>query len=110
VNFWASWCLSCAAEMPAFERVHQRLDGKVTFLGINQRDSREAAEELVRSTGVTYRLAEDPRGRLFAEFGGTGMPTTVLIDGDGAVADLIVGPLSEQQLLSVIEKRLGVEV
>lgn len=108
VNFWASWCPSCAAEMPDFEQVHQRFDGMVEFIGVNHSDSRSAAEELARSTGVTYRLAEDPEGRLFTAFGGTGMPTTALIDGDGDVAEIVVGQLSEEQLTSLIQEHLEV--
>jgi len=46
VNFWASRCPPCVAEMPDFQRVHRRLGDRVAFLGINQRDHRQAAEEL----------------------------------------------------------------
>lgn len=108
VNFWASWCPSCAAEMPAFEQVHRRFEGTVEFLGINHSDRRSSAEELARSTGVTYRLAEDPEGQLFIAFGGTGMPTTGFIDADGRIADVVVGQLSAQQLISLIEEHLEV--
>jgi len=108
VNFWASWCPSCAGEMPAFDRVYRRLEPEVAFVGINQNDTPEAARELARSTGVTYRLAEDPRGEAFALFGATGMPTTVFIDEEGDVVEMIAGGLSEDQLLSMIEEHLGV--
>lgn len=108
VNFWASWCPSCAAEMPAFEQVHQRFDGSVEFLGVNHSDTRASAEELAQSTGVTYRLAEDPQGRLFSAFGGAGMPTTALIAADGGVAEVVVGQLSEEYLTSLIKEHLEV--
>lgn len=108
VNFWASWCPSCIAEMPAFEQVHRRFDGTVEFLGVNHSDDRSAAEELADMTGVTYRLAEDPRGELFGAFGGTGMPTTAFVDADGAIADVVAGQLTEQQLTSLIEEHLEV--
>ncbi|MDQ3619993.1 MAG: TlpA family protein disulfide reductase [Actinomycetota bacterium] len=108
VNFWASWCSSCAAEMPAFEQVHQRLGGSVEFLGVNHSDARSSAEELSHSTGVTYRLAEDPQGQLFSAFGGTGMPTTAFVAADGDIAEVVVGQLSEQQLTSLIREHLEV--
>lgn len=108
VNFWASWCPSCAAEMPAFEQVHQRFDETVEFLGVNHSDRRSSAEELADSTGVTYRLAEDPDGELFAAFGGTGMPTTAFIDADGGVAEVVVGQISAEQLTSLIQEHLEV--
>jgi thiol-disulfide isomerase/thioredoxin len=107
VNFWASWCPTCTAEMPAFERVYQGFDGRVEFIGINNNDQRSAAEELARSVGVTYRLAEDPEGEAFTAFGGTGMPTTILIDAEGRVAETVAGGLTEEQLRSLIAQHLG---
>jgi peroxiredoxin len=93
LNFWASWCPPCAAEMPEFQRVHRRLGDRVAFLGVNQRDQTQAAERLARSSGVTYPLATDPTGLAFDAFGGLGMPTTVLIRADGTVADIFAGQL-----------------
>ena len=102
VNFWASWCPNCVAEMPAFEKVHKDLDGEVAFIGIDQRDQRSAADDLARRTGVTYRLADDPGGRVFDAFGAAGMPTTVFIDPQGNVSDVVTGQLSEDQLRGYI--------
>lgn len=108
LNFWASWCPPCLAEMPEFERVHRRLGDRVAFLGVNQRDQPGAAERLARSTGVTYPLAVDPAGRAFDAFGGLGMPTTVLIRADGTVADIFAGQLDETLLRERIRSALGV--
>lgn len=104
VNFWASWCPSCIAEMPDFERVHKSLGEEVAFVGINQSDSRDAADRLAHETGVSYRLAEDPNGRAFEAFGGLGMPTTAFIDADGQILDVVVGQLSAGQLEGYIER------
>jgi thiol-disulfide isomerase/thioredoxin len=108
LNFWASWCPPCLAEMPEFQRVHQRLGDRVAFLGVNQRDQAQAAEQLARSSGVTYPLATDAAGRAFDAFGGLGMPTTVLIRADGTVADIFAGQLDETLLSERIRRVLGV--
>ncbi len=109
LNFWASWCPNCVAEMPDFERVHKSLGGRVEFLGVNQRDARGLAEDLAHETGVTYRLAEDPSGSVFDAFGGIGMPTTAFIDADGTVVEVVTGQLTEEQLRDFIARSFGVE-
>ncbi|MCA1674014.1 MAG: TlpA family protein disulfide reductase [Actinobacteria bacterium] len=103
VNFWASWCPSCVAEMPDFEEVHRATKGQIEFLGINQSDAPGAARELARETGVTYRLAADPQGEIFNAFDAPGMPTTVFIDASGNVVDVVVGQLSREMLTELIE-------
>lgn len=113
MNFWASWCPFCIAEMPDFEKVHRSLADEVVFLGIDQCEScqggsREAAERLVRETGVSYRLAEDPDGSVFVAFAGSSMPTTVFIDADGRVVEHVGGMLTEPQLRERLSRLFGV--
>lgn len=104
VNFWASWCPNCIAEMPEFEKVHRAMSGDIAFLGINTSDSKSAAKELARATGVTYRLASDPRGEAFQALGGVGMPATVFIDAAGNVVDVVVGQFSKEMLIQYVER------
>lgn len=110
LNFWASWCPNCIAEMPDFERVFQAVEDEVAFLGVNQRDQHGAAVDLAEETDVTYRLARDPQGRVFDAFGGAGMPTTVFIDAEGNVVDVVTGQLSVELLGQRIEQSFGVTV
>lgn len=107
LNFWASWCPTCIAEMPDFEEVHQQLGDQVVFLGVNMQEvSREAAEALVRETGVTYRLVDDPTGEIFRRFGGVAMPTTVFITAEGTIAQVHAGAIFADDLLALIESTL----
>ncbi len=96
LNFFASWCVPCLAEMPGFEQVHQDLD--VAFLGMNLQDRVEDGQRVVEQTGVTYEIARDPDGSIFASFGGIAMPTTVFIDADGRVVDLHSGEITASAL------------
>ncbi len=108
LNFWASWCPSCVAEMSAaFRPVHQALGGTITFLGINIQDERALALELIEETGVGWINAEDPDGTLYAELGGLGMPFTVVISAEGSVLETHNGPLDEGQLRTLITETLG---
>lgn len=109
VNFWASWCPPCVAEMSAaFEPVHQGLGDEVAFVGLNLEDDPDRAAEIVDLTGVTYELGRDPTGELFTGFGGFGMPTTIFVDETGQVVDSHTGALSRSQLEGLIARNLDV--
>lgn len=107
VNFWASWCPPCVAEMPDFERVHQAVHDEVRFVGINTQDVREDADRLAEQTGVTYDLALDPDGDLFRDFEVVAMPSTFFVDAQGTVVHRHAGLLTEQQLRDLIDEHLG---
>ncbi len=107
VNFWASWCPSCVAEMSAaFLPAQQALGDDVAFLGLNIADERSKALELVDETGVLFDLAEDPTGQIYTELGGLGMPFTVYISASGEVLEVHNGPLTEEQLIGQINEVL----
>ena len=98
VNFWASWCPSCVAELSAAIRPVQQYAGDyVGFLGVNLQDSRTEALRLIDETGVQFDLAEDD-GALYQELQGIGMPFTVFISAAGEVVDKHNGPLTRGQL------------
>ncbi len=107
VNFWASWCPACVAEMTDFEAVHQELGDEVAFLGLDMQDvSREAALALIEQTGVSYTLADDPSGSIYQQFNGFAMPTTIFIDADGNVVGRQNGTIFADDLKDTINELL----
>ncbi|MBW3606179.1 MAG: TlpA family protein disulfide reductase [Actinobacteria bacterium] len=108
LNFWASWCPPCVAEMGDVLRpVHEAHSDEVAFLGMNLRDEPAAAQQIVDSTGVSYDLALDPDGEVFSAFGGVGMPTTVFIDEDGRIVDQHTGAITRDQLQAQVDRLIG---
>ncbi len=108
VNFWASWCPPCIAEMPDLERVHGDLGDRLHFVGINTQDDRERARELATQTGVTYDLGLDPDGELFRDLEVVSMPSTYLVDADGVIVHRHAGLLTEGQLRDLLGEHLEV--
>lgn len=104
VNYWASWCAPCLAELPGFEQVYQKHRGSVAFLGINLNDQPEYAKAVVDRTGISYQLARDVDGSSFVAFGASGMPTTVFISADGRILELYTGDLTARELEARISK------
>jgi thiol-disulfide isomerase/thioredoxin len=105
VNFWASWCPACVAEMPDFEAVHARLGDEGAFLGLNMQETDDGvARDLVDRSGITYRPGRDPEGALFTRFGGIAMPTTIILDERGVVGAAHSGALFADQLEALIRR------
>lgn len=107
LNFWASTCAACIAEMPEFEDVFQDLQDEVAFVGMNTSDRREAADRLATQTGVTYPLAEDPQGEVFRNFGLFVMPTTILLTETGDIGYVWSGILTEKELRILIDEHIA---
>lgn len=106
INFWASYCGPCVAEMPAIEQVHQANAGKVEILGLQVMEAAEKGQALVDRTGVTYPLGRDPRGDVVRAFGSVNLPTTVLVKGDGTIVAVHAGELSAAELQALIDQNL----
>lgn len=108
VNYIASWCPPCRAEMPDFQAVYTDVKDEVTFLSIALQDTPEATAELVADTGVQYPWGQDPSGAMYAELGGFAMPTTFYVDADGSIVGRDNGMISEDALRNRLTDLFGV--
>jgi peroxiredoxin len=114
VNFFASTCIPCITEMPAFEQVYQDIggaDAPVELLGIAiSTDRSDDARALVEQTGVTYPTGKDVDSSVAGALDVTLLPTTVFLDADGNVAATSSGELSADELKDLLADELGVDV
>lgn len=98
VNFFASWCAPCRAELPHFESTFKTWGDEVNFVGIATNDDRANALDLIEETGITFQILDDPNQELFFALDGFSMPTTVFLDADGSVVETRVGVILEEEL------------
>jgi cytochrome c biogenesis protein CcmG, thiol:disulfide interchange protein DsbE len=94
LNFWATWCPPCVAEMPSLERLHRALSSEGLCVVTVSTDEDEAAlRRFVAERSLTLPVLKDPGGRLAAgEYRTTGYPETFVLDRNGRVLQHVVGP------------------
>lgn len=106
VNFWASTCPPCVAEMPLLDQASKD-NPDVTFVGIATLDTPGAAEKLAKQTGITYPWVLDDTGETAYEADGTTLPTTLLLSADGDVLDRHVGEFHSQEDVQTFVDQAG---
>lgn len=107
VNFWASWCSPCQAEMPVLQAAAVRSRGKVVFVGIDANDTRDAAIGFLRRVPVTYPTLFDPNGSVAISYGLFGLPTTVFVSPTGKLLGRHSGQLDAATLQSALRQAFG---
>ena len=95
VNFWATWCAPCVAELPSLARTATALagDGVTVMLVSIDRGGANKALPFLESLGISGpQLGFDPKASLSREMGVRGLPTTILVDAEQRNSWSFVGP------------------
>lgn len=105
LNFWATWCPPCRAEIPDFIEVYDDYrDRGVQFIGVSNEEA-GTIRDFVNQYGINYIILVD-RSDIFSEWGIRSIPTTFILGPDGAILSKVVGMLSKTQLEAAIEDAL----
>lgn len=93
VNFWATWCEPCEQEMPAMQRLYERLPrDRFELVAISIDDEESKVAEFVARYSLTFPVLLDPSKRVAEAYQTMGVPESLLIDPDGHVVERYVGP------------------
>lgn len=113
LNFWATWCPPCKAEMPDIQKIYEEYqekgDDSLVILGIaapnwGQEQSQEGITAFLEEMGYTYPVVMDTTGEMFMAYGISSFPTTFMIDKEGNVFGYASGQLSEDMMRSIIRQ------
>ena len=86
LNFWASWCEPCIAEMPSLARLAERMSGKpLKVVTVNYAESREKIDLFLAKTGLALPVVADHQGDAADAWGVGGVPMTFIVDKAGRV-------------------------
>ena len=115
LNFWATWCPPCKAEMPDIQKIYETYDTEgddaLVVLGvaspnIGGEGSEEEIKAFLEENGYTYPVVMDTTGEVFGAYGISSFPTTFMIDRDGNVYGYVSGMLSEDVMQSIIKQTM----
>ncbi|MGN7178970.1 thiol:disulfide interchange protein [Paenibacillus sp. FSL R5-0490] len=108
LNFWASWCPPCRAEMPHMEKLYKKYkDKKFDILAVNLTNTEKNngdAEKFVKELGLTFTIPMDVKGTVGADYNIMAYPTSYFIDSDGVIREKVLGALNEEYMEKEIKK------
>ena len=112
LNFWATWCSPCRAEMPDIQKLYeefQQEEEDIVILGVaapnlGREKSEEGIKGFLEENGYTYPVVMDTDAEAFQAYGINSFPTTFMIDKDGNVFGYIPGQLSEETMRDIIRQ------
>ena len=109
VNFWATWCLPCRAEMPLLQKMHDRhRDAGFLLLGFSvDREDAAVVKRFLTERAITYPVAVVGRTEEQAFGGVRGYPTSFLLDRHGVVRHAVIGPLAPASLELAVRRLLS---
>ncbi|MFQ3597515.1 MAG: TlpA disulfide reductase family protein [Chloroherpetonaceae bacterium] len=110
VNFWATWCPPCRAEIPHMIELQKEYKDRFTFIGIAINDQEEKVSAFVSQKGMNYPIAMDNGlsaiyGKLI-QGGLESVPTSFVIDKNGKVIEVIVGMADKVRFERAIQSSL----
>ena len=104
LNFWASWCPPCKAEMPDFESKYKEYGNEIHFLMVNVGDaSLNDAKKFIATSGYTFPVFYDQWQEASYAYGAESIPATYFFDSDGNIVAYRVGMLSASMLQQGID-------
>jgi cytochrome c biogenesis protein CcmG/thiol:disulfide interchange protein DsbE len=105
VNVWASWCVPCRDEAPLLTQFAK--DDRFRLIGINYKDDAADARRFLARFGNPFAaVGADGSGRAGIEWGVYGVPETFVVGRDGKIAYKLVGPLTEDNIASVLKPQI----
>ncbi|MBR3561401.1 MAG: redoxin domain-containing protein [Oscillospiraceae bacterium] len=116
LNFWATWCPPCRAEMPDIQALYEAYgdaaDAEVLILavatpGVGGEADEAGVTAFLEENGYTYPVVMDPTGDILYDYGISAFPTTFMIDTAGNVFGYVPGAMSEEVMRGIIEQTIA---
>jgi len=92
LNFWATWCPPCRAEMPSMQRLSDALAGKkFVIIAVDLQDEKEAVAKFMKDNNLNFTVLLDKTGAIGGKYGARSIPTSYIFDSLGYVVTATAG-------------------
>ena len=109
LNFWATWCAPCSAEMPEIERVLRKYEASgLVVVAVNNGESFGRAREFIEELRLNLSVVGlDPSQQVVNRYRVSAMPTSIFIDRQGVITKIHLGLATEKQMDQFARDALG---
>ncbi|WP_373228600.1 TlpA disulfide reductase family protein [Cohnella sp.] len=108
LNFWATWCPPCKAEMPHMEKFYKEYQqDDIVVLGVNLTNTEKSSDKVksfIENRGLTFPILLDKSGAVSDKYKVIAYPTTFIIDSSGIIRDIYQGAISYDTMKQAIQK------
>lgn len=103
VNFWATWCPPCRAELPDLVSYYEaHADQGFMLIGVNERESPSLINSFLDSSALDFPVVMDSDGRVMQQYGVSAMPSSFLVNPQGQIVQMWSGMISRATLEGTI--------
>jgi peroxiredoxin len=106
INFWASWCEPCTAELAAFAKLQPTFGDAITLVTLSAEPA-GVARHYLDAHQLGLPLVEDPTRKVFDAYSVQAIPVTVVVGRDGSVTRVVIGELNWDELRTAVEAQLA---
>lgn len=97
LNFWATWCPPCKAEMPAMQKFYEANKDNVEILAVNM-DTQNDVAGFIKEKGITFPILLDEKNEVNQNYQILSIPTTFFIDEQGIITHKFIGSMKEEDM------------
>lgn len=103
LNFWATWCPPCKAEMPEMEKLYQETkDSDLVILAVNLDEDKDTVQKFINSNKYNFPVLLDTGNIVASQYEVVSIPTSFFIDKEGNIVDKHIGAMTIEDMKNYI--------
>jgi len=106
LDFWATWCGPCRAELPHLQTLSRKYQGRVAFYGVNSSDSLPDIMAFAKQSGLTFPMLSDVKQNVLFLYGADSIPLLVVVDTHGRARSVVSGYDPDENIEVSLSKTL----